>query len=96
MPSPAELVASNRTVEEIGEIIGCDKLIYQDLADLIEAVGAGNENIAEFDTSCFSGIYATEDITPEYLASIDTARNDDAQSSKQASGQETVGIYNGD
>ncbi len=96
MPSPTELVASNRTVEEVGEIIGCDKLIYQDLEDLIEAVGVGNEDIVEFDTSCFSGVYATGDITPEYLASIDSARNDDAQANKQASGQETVGIYNGD
>lgn len=96
MPSPTELVASNRTVDEVGKIIGCDKLIYQDLEDLVDAVGAGNENIAEFDTSCFSGIYATGDITPEYLASIDSARNDDAQSTRQASGQETVGIYNGD
>ncbi|WP_019555913.1 amidophosphoribosyltransferase [Thiomicrorhabdus arctica] len=95
MPSPTELVASNRTVEEVGKIIGCDKLIYQDLEDLIEAVGVGNEEISEFDTSCFSGIYATGDITPEYLASIDSARNDDAQATKQASGQETVGIYNG-
>jgi len=79
----------------VGKIIGCDKLIYQDLEDLIEAVGVGNEEISEFDTSCFSGIYATGDITPEYLASIDSARNDDAQATKQASGQETVGIYNG-
>lgn len=95
MPSPTELVAHNRTTEEIAEVIGADKLIYQDLEDLIQAVGVGNKDIKVFDTSCFSGVYATGDITPEYLESIDTVRNDDAQMSKKAQGQETVGIYNG-
>ena len=95
MPSPTELVAHNRTTEEIAEEIGADKLIYQDLNDLIDAVSDDNKYVTEFDTSCFSGVYATGDITEEYLASIDSARNDDAQTTKQAPGQETVGIHNG-
>ncbi|GKT12220.1 MAG: amidophosphoribosyltransferase [Thiomicrorhabdus sp.] len=95
MPSPTELVAHNRTTEEIAEVIGADKLIYQDLEDLIEAVSVGNKAIKEFDTSCFSGVYTTGDITPEYLASIDTARNDDAQATQKSAAQETVGIHNG-
>ena len=94
MPSPSELVASGRTTEEVAEVIGCDKLIYQDLDDLIESVSVGNENIPSFDTSCFSGIYATGDITEEYLASLDSSRNDDAQAQKQAPGQETIGLHN--
>jgi len=84
MPSPTELVAHNRTTEEVAEVIGADKLIYQDLDDLIQSVGVGNTDIKVFDTSCFSGVYVTGDITPEYLASIDTARNDDAQTSKKS------------
>ncbi|MDG6778342.1 amidophosphoribosyltransferase [Thiomicrorhabdus sp. zzn3] len=95
MPSASELVANNRTTEEIAEFIGADRLFYQDLDDLIEAVGVGNEQIKLFDTSCFSGEYVTGDITPEYLASIDSERNDDAQSARAAAGQEPVGIYNG-
>lgn len=94
MPSPSELIANNRTTEEVAEFIGCDKLIYQDLDDLIEAVSAGSENITQFDTSCFSGVYATGDITPEYLSSLDTSRNDDAQVAKKAAAQETVGLHN--
>ncbi len=94
MPSPSELVASGRTDDEVAEVIGADKLIYQDLDDLIDAVSAGSEAVNQFDTSCFSGVYATGDITPEYLASLDTQRNDDAQTSRQAAGQETVGIHN--
>ncbi|QCU89753.1 amidophosphoribosyltransferase [Thiomicrorhabdus sediminis] len=95
MPSPSELVASNRTTEEVAEIIGCDKLIYQDLEDLIDAVSVGNDSIKQFDTSCFSGVYATGDITPEYLASLDTSRNDDAKATKQVTGQEGMGLHNG-
>ncbi len=95
MPSPLELVAHNRTTEEVAKVIGADKLIYQDLDDLIQAVRAGNKSIKEFDTSCFSGVYATGDITPEYLASIDSARNDHAQAEAKSQAQETVGIYNG-
>lgn len=94
MPSPSELVAHNRTTEEVCELIRADKLFYQDLEDLIDAVSAGNKDICNFDTSCFSGVYVTGDITPEYLASIDTARNDSAQNSKRTAGQETIGLHN--
>ncbi len=94
MPSPSELVASGRTTEEVAEIIGCDALIYQDLDDLIEAVSVGNEKIEKFDTSCFSGIYATGDITEEYLASLDSSRNDEAKANKPATSKETVGLHN--
>lgn len=95
MPSASELVANNRTTEEISDYIGADKLFYQDLSDLVEAVGVGNENIREFDTSCFSGRYITGDISEEYLNSLDSNRNDTAQASKKALGEESVGIYNG-
>lgn len=94
MPSASELVANNRTEEEVAEFIGVDKLIYQDLGDLIEAVGAGNTQISCFDTSCFSGEYVTGDITPEYLANIANARNDGAKSKQKTSAPEVVGLYN--
>ncbi|MDG4813162.1 amidophosphoribosyltransferase [Hydrogenovibrio sp. 3SP14C1] len=95
MPSASELVANGREIEEIAEYIGADRLFYQDLDDLIEAVGQGNKSIKEFDTSCFSGCYVTGDITQEYLDSLDESRNDDAQSKQKTVGQEPVGIYNG-
>ncbi len=95
MPTTDELVASNRTTEEVAAYIGADRLFYQDLDDLIEAVWQGNKSITEFDTSCFSGCYATGDITQEYLVSLGLARNDTAQKNNPAS-QETVGIHNGE
>ena len=37
MPSTSELLASNRTEDELARYIGADWLIYQDLEDLISA-----------------------------------------------------------
>jgi amidophosphoribosyltransferase len=76
MPVCAELVASDRTDEEVAEAIGADWLIYQDLEDLIEAVKYDNGEIEDFDTSCFSGTYVTSDITPEYLTRMEHERSD--------------------
>jgi len=76
MPSPSELVGYNRKVEEICAQIGADRLIYQDLKDLVRAANKGNRNISRFDCSCFDGRYVTGDVTGEYLAQIDSQRND--------------------
>lgn len=96
MPTTSELVASNRTTEEVAEYIGADRLFYQHLEDLVDAVWQGNKSITEFDTSCFSGCYATGDITQEYLASLGLVRNDGAQSKRPETAQEPVGIHNGE
>ncbi len=83
MPVVAELVAHGRTTEEIQQILGADKLIYQDLDDLIWAVQDGNENLQQFDTSCFSGEYVTG-VEPTYLRDLEFARSDDAKSQRRA------------
>ncbi len=82
MPAASELIANGRTVEEIQEIIGADRLIYQDLHGLIRSVRHGNSAIREFDTSCFSGQYVTGDVTKEYLDELETRRNDAAKKSR--------------
>ena len=41
MAATTELIAHNRTEEEISELIGADWLIYQDLEDLIESARQG-------------------------------------------------------
>lgn len=94
MPSASELVANGRTTEEVAEFIGADRLIYQDLNDLIDAVGIGNPAITCFDTSCFSGEYVTGDITSDYLMSIDQNRNDSAKAKQAEAVPETVGLHN--
>ncbi|ASF46198.1 amidophosphoribosyltransferase [Methylovulum psychrotolerans] len=84
MPAAHELIAHNRTEDEVSAAIGADRLIYQDLDDLIAAVGKGNPNISHFDTSCFSNEYITGDIDDDYLERIEALRNDDAQSERNS------------
>ncbi len=57
MPTAAELVAHDRTVEEVRQIIGADVLIYQDLAAMKRVIGEINPKIGEFEASCFDGCY---------------------------------------
>lgn len=73
MPSREDLIAYQmKTPEKIAEKIGADKIIYQDLPDLIQAVrmSGSNPDLEHFDTSCFDGKYSTGDVTQEYLKSI--------------------------
>jgi len=84
MPAVEELIAHNRTEDEVGEAIGADKMIYQDLDDLIDAVKKGNSKITHFDTSCFNHEYITGDIDEAYLERINNLRNDDAQTDRKA------------
>ncbi len=79
MPAAHELIAHNRTEEEVCQAIGADRLVYQDLDDLVDAVRQGNPEIQHFDTSCFSNEYVTGDIDDAYLQRIEALRNDDAQ-----------------
>jgi len=75
MPSRKELIATGRTDEEICREISADRLIYQDLDDLKEAVHKCNPKIAKFDCSCFDGEYITGDITADYLDLVEAARS---------------------
>ncbi|MBT3067086.1 amidophosphoribosyltransferase [Rhodoferax sp. U11-2br] len=74
MPTPQELVAHNRTVEEIRELIGCDALIYQDVEAMKKAIGSLNPAIHGFDASCFDGVYVTGDITVEDIVRLNASR----------------------
>ncbi len=82
MPSATELIAHGRSIDEIERYIGADRLIYQDLDDLREAVRKGNPGIARFEDAVFSGDYVTGDVTPEYLSTLETERNDLAKARK--------------
>jgi amidophosphoribosyltransferase len=84
MPAAHELIAHDKTEEEVCEAIGADRLIYQDLDDLIEAVRKGNPAIKHFDTSCFSKEYITGDIDDAYLDRTEALRNDNAQAERNS------------
>jgi amidophosphoribosyltransferase len=83
MPSASELVAAGRTEKEVEQLLGADWLIYQDLDDLVWAVQDGNEELKQFDTSCFSGEYVTG-LDRSYLEQIEMLRSDDAKAARRS------------
>ena len=82
MAATTELIALNRTEDEISELIGADWLIYQDLEDLIESAKYGNPSIQQFECSVFDGKYITADIDRSYLQKLEETRSDDKKSRK--------------
>jgi amidophosphoribosyltransferase len=84
MPAANELIAHDRSEQEVCVAIGADRLIYQDLDDLIDAVRKGNPEIKHFDTSCFSNQYITGDIDDAYLERIGALRSDTAQTGRNS------------
>ena len=74
MPTTDELVAHNRTMEEIRQFIGADALIYQDVNAMKRVVGALNPAVQGFEASCFDGHYITGDISAADFDAIATQR----------------------
>ena len=79
MPAKSELIASERSVEEIREIIGADRLLFQDLEDLKDAVRTTKvPDVKDFDCSVFDGIYVSGGIDAQYLDDLQQKRSDSA------------------
>lgn len=62
IPTVNELIAHDKDVDEICQVIGTDKLIFQNIDDLKHAVKHGNNNLYHFDCSCFDGKYITDNL----------------------------------
>ena len=75
MPAANELIAHGRSEAEVAKEIGADRLIYQELDDLINAVTTGNPDLKEFDCSVFTGKYITGE-TENYFTDLEERRND--------------------
>ncbi|AKJ28288.1 amidophosphoribosyltransferase [Caldimonas brevitalea] len=74
MPTKSELIAHDRSVEEIRAFIGADALIYQDVAAMKRAVGTLNKSIDGFEASCFDGHYITGDVSAEDFVAMAAQR----------------------
>jgi amidophosphoribosyltransferase len=74
MPTAEELIAHNRSVEEIREYIGADALIYQDVDAMKRVVAALRPGLAGFEASCFDGHYVTGDVSLEDFATLRAQR----------------------
>ncbi|GAA4194703.1 amidophosphoribosyltransferase [Microbacterium oryzae] len=74
MPSSKELVAHDRTIPEIAEVLGCDHLVFQEVEDLKAAILEGSTEgqvLDDLDMSCFDGRYVTGTVSEEYLAWVE-------------------------
>ena len=94
MPAVNELIAHGKTVEEVQKAIGADWLLFQDLTDLIDACSAEILPM-DFECSVFNGVYVTGDVTEDYLATLESRRNDSAKHKKERE-QEMFGVETGD
>ncbi len=79
MPAANELVAHDRSETEVARAIGADRLIYQDLEDLMDAVRRGNPQLERFDASVFNNEYVTGDVSRDYLDQLEQVRCDRAK-----------------
>jgi amidophosphoribosyltransferase len=74
MPTPEELIAAGRSLEEIRQFIGADALIYQDVDAMKRVVGKLNPKLQGFEASCFDGSYVTGDVSAEDFKAMETQR----------------------
>lgn len=92
MPAAEELIAHDRTIEEIREVLGADRLFYQTLDDLIEAINKGTKRIEKFDCSVFDGKYVSA-VSQDYLQRVGQSRRDENLEA-QTEQMEGIDIYN--
>ncbi len=74
MPTKEELIAHDRSIEEIRAFIGADALIYQDVAAMKRVVGLLNPRLDGFEASCFDGHYITGTVGGEYFDAMAAQR----------------------
>ena len=84
MPATSELIASNKSIEDVALEINTDWLIYQRLDDLIDAVKVGNPEIENFETSIFTGKYITP-LVENYLEELENSRKDELKMQREKS-----------
>lgn len=75
MPAAKELIAHGLTEQQVEEKIGADRLIYQELDDLIAACQEINPQIKNFDCSVFNGCYPAGKVDANYLADLDKRKS---------------------
>jgi len=84
MPATSELIASNKSDDDVAAEINADWLIYQKLEDLIDSVQEGNPEINEFETSIFTGEYITP-LVENYLEDLENSRKDELKMQREKS-----------
>ncbi len=72
MPTRKELICGDgKSAEEVAKILGADRVIYPETAELEACLSEINPEVKKWEVSCFTGEYITGDITPEYLEALE-------------------------
>jgi amidophosphoribosyltransferase len=90
MPSAAELIAHERSVDQIRAFIGADVLIYQDIDALRYSVSSLNPVLSGFEASCFDGVYITRDISAEDFETMAAQRANQFDGEEESSARLTL------
>src|SRR5665213_89432 len=67
LPSPADLVAATKSVDEIRQSIGAESLTYLSYDGMIAATGLPEDH---FSTACFNGVYPLENLDRSVLTDV--------------------------
>jgi amidophosphoribosyltransferase len=73
MATKEDFIARGKTIEQVRQEIGADRLMYLDLERMIAAGKAKNSPVQQFCTGCFTGHYPTPD-ADEHLAALSAER----------------------
>jgi amidophosphoribosyltransferase len=92
MPTRRELIAFERSDEEVCREITADSLVYQDLDALKRSISDINPALQRVDAACFDGIYVTGDVTREYLDSLELARNNSKSAVQEDVGRSQLNL----
>lgn len=93
MPCADELIAHGRTIEEVREQIGADKLAYLDLESLVSVAREGNKSIEKFESSVFDGVYLTGDESV-YLREAAKTRSEKHKKSNLSTQEHHIDLHN--
>jgi len=94
MPSPHELVAFNKTEDEIAVALGADRVFFQGLDGLVASCNKFNPSIKSWDASVFDGKYVTGRVDAAYLKHLENLRADDKKSTEDLQSPEVLGLHN--
>src|SRR5699024_8934650 len=78
MPIASELIAHGRSLQEVCGLLGADRLVFQDLDDLVASVRVGNPHLSSFDASVSTGDSVTGHVGRSCLDSRQECRSDSA------------------
>jgi amidophosphoribosyltransferase len=80
IPTSGELIAANKSEEQIREHIGCDILLYQTIEDLVEAVTRKGEHaIDRLSMPYLDGWYVTGNLSEAQIRALERARTAERQ-----------------